>query len=477
MSAFLNELVSLDTVYHAGGLAHKMANGHWRELIWNVDEMKEMMAEDGVAFATEYPMSCQFLTALDAQNEVVQRRGVRQIIRVYGIDAGNQHHDNGVVWRTIDVYMFKDEGAHVLRYFKCAVGSSSSEGTAAEVKSTGTQSFSMNSKISGSEPIEDFDEDVRLQHQFQATDGKQRAVGISVVTDYGADFNAAALEEHHANKAARKHGSTVPTKTAEQKLHDAHAWHKRFSGKMTKAQFAKERGYSEGSGSSDTKPVDADEERSAPPSALNDLFTKEADEIEPKRREWSKWTADQCRRGANTMVDDGNGNLVRACVKGGMASVEKKRKSPARDANYKMADGSAPENDLQQFTSEGGNAGSKNRQQRLKGEDQKVYEVGYFEGHSSQHLSDLGLGLKQAKRKAKAVEKAALKAVKAALEKAAAVAFEMEVLTAVLKVPGTTKKRKQRVAEKMSPAIPSGSHSYKRGKFHIAWMKYEHLAA
>jgi hypothetical protein len=95
-------------------------------------------------------MSCQFLTALDAQNEVVQRRGVRQIIRVYGIDAGNQHHDNGVVWRTIDVYMFKDEGAHVLRYFKCAVGSSSSEGTAAEVTSTGTQSFSMNSEISGS---------------------------------------------------------------------------------------------------------------------------------------------------------------------------------------------------------------------------------------------------------------------------------------------------------------------------------------
>jgi hypothetical protein len=52
-----------------------------------------------------------------------------------------------------------------------------------------------------------------------------------------------------------------------------------------------------------------------------------------------------------------------------------------------------------------------------------------------------------------------------------------EVLTAVLEVPGITKKRKMRVAEKMSPAIPSGSHSYKRGKFHIAWNKYEHLAA
>ena len=48
-------------------------------------------------------------------------------------------------------------------------------------------------------------------------------------------------------------------------------------------------------------------------------------EIEPKRLEWSKWTAEQCRRGANTMVDDGNGNLVRACVKGG--SSKKKRAS------------------------------------------------------------------------------------------------------------------------------------------------------
>jgi hypothetical protein len=100
-------------------------------------------------------MSFKFLEALDAQSKVAERRGVMQIIHVYGIDAGNQHHDNGVVWRTIDVYMFKDEGAHVLRYFKCPVGSSSSKGTAAEVTSTGTQSFSMNSQISGSELIED----------------------------------------------------------------------------------------------------------------------------------------------------------------------------------------------------------------------------------------------------------------------------------------------------------------------------------
>jgi hypothetical protein len=77
---------------------------------------------------------------------------------------------------------------------------------------------------------------------------------------------------------------------------------------------------------------------------LNALFTKEETEIdEQKRQEWSKWTAEQCRRGANTMVDDGNVNPVRACVKGGRiggtASMKKKKESPPRDANYEMANG------------------------------------------------------------------------------------------------------------------------------------------
>jgi hypothetical protein len=121
---------------------------------------------------------------------------------------------------------------------------------------------------------------------------------------------------------------------------------------MTKAQFAKEGGYSEGSGSSDAAPVDADddvatdtdEERSAPPPALNALFTKEADEIEQQRQEWSHYTAEQCRRA-------------------GKISIEKKRKSPARDANYKMANGGAPENDLQQFGSGGGKASMKKKKE------------------------------------------------------------------------------------------------------------------
>jgi hypothetical protein len=37
--------------------------------------MKEMKAKGGVAFATKYPVSCQFLDALDAQNEVAKQRG------------------------------------------------------------------------------------------------------------------------------------------------------------------------------------------------------------------------------------------------------------------------------------------------------------------------------------------------------------------------------------------------------------------
>jgi hypothetical protein len=41
----------------------------------------------------------------------------------------------------------------------------------------------------------------------------------------------------------------------------------------------------------------------------------------------------------------------------------------------------------------GGNAGPKNRQERLKEEDQRVYEVGYLEGHDIQHLLGLGLGV------------------------------------------------------------------------------------
>jgi hypothetical protein len=119
--------------------------------------------------------------------------------------------------------------------------------------------------------------------------------------------------------------------------------------------------------------------------------------------------------------------------------IKKRKESPARDANYKMADGGAPENDHQQMSSEGGNIGGAaaalaNAQRRRNEGGQSAYTVEHLEGDNMPYARGLGLGdhllkqaIKQAKRKAKAVEKA--------LEKAAAVAFEMEVLAAVLEVP------------------------------------------
>jgi hypothetical protein len=56
------------------------------------------------------------------------------------------------------------------------------------------------------------------------------------------------------------------------------------------------------------------------------------------------------------MVGDGNGNPVRACVKGGTASIEKKKASPPRDTNHKMATGVVAANDHEQMSSEGGTA-------------------------------------------------------------------------------------------------------------------------
>jgi hypothetical protein len=207
---------------------------------------------------------------------------------------------------------------------------------------------------------------------------------------------------------------------------------------------------------------------------LNALFTKGAGEIEQKRQEWSHYTAEPCvdreeeeepgHRDANYKMANGGapendhqqmsseGGKI-----GGPALIEKKKKSPARDANYKMANGGAAANDHQQMSSDGGRIGgqtkSNNNQQRLKGEDQGVYEVGYFEERSSQHIRDLGLGMGLDQQKA----------------------FEMEVATAIKKVPGRpTKNRKRRVAELMVPEIPFDSNSYRRGKFYTAWKKHKH---
>jgi hypothetical protein len=54
-AALVNELVSLGIVYHAGGLAYKLAKGRWRELICNADEMKEMEARRWCSICNEIP--------------------------------------------------------------------------------------------------------------------------------------------------------------------------------------------------------------------------------------------------------------------------------------------------------------------------------------------------------------------------------------------------------------------------------------
>jgi hypothetical protein len=69
--------------------------------------------------------------------------------------------------------------------------------------------------------------------------------------------------------------------------------------------------------------------------------------------------------GTATMVDDGNGNPVRACVKGGSASVENARESEPRNPDHVMkSTGERAVNDLQQRCSEGGLAGSSRPKRR-----------------------------------------------------------------------------------------------------------------
>ena len=99
----------------------------WTKLIWDVDERLGLLAEGKLH---NNPMCRKFLLALELQDEVAPRTGVRQIIRIYGTSPGNCHHDNGVQWRKIDVHMFKGTTEHVLTYFKCQDGKYAKEGEA-----------------------------------------------------------------------------------------------------------------------------------------------------------------------------------------------------------------------------------------------------------------------------------------------------------------------------------------------------------
>ena len=111
MEDFILELVALEIAYHAGGLSKYEFTKKWTELIWDVDELKGLLAEGKLH---NNPMYRKFLLALELQDKVAPRTSARQIIRIYGTSPGNCHHDNGVQWRKIGVYMFKGTPDHVL---------------------------------------------------------------------------------------------------------------------------------------------------------------------------------------------------------------------------------------------------------------------------------------------------------------------------------------------------------------------------
>ena len=188
MEAFILELVELEIAYHAGGLSNYELTKKWTELIWDVDELKRLLAEGKLH---NNPMCCKFLLALEKQDDVAPRKGVRQIIRIYGTSPGNRHHDHGVQWRKIDVHMFKGTTEHVLTYFKCQDGKDAKEGEAGYATLMGTQSLTMNAEVSGSKAVNGF----CFQHQFQGQSSE--GAGISLVTDYASNFDAVALAEHH----------------------------------------------------------------------------------------------------------------------------------------------------------------------------------------------------------------------------------------------------------------------------------------
>jgi hypothetical protein len=111
MEAFVLELVALEIAHHAGGglTNYERTSKRWTELIWDVDELKRILAEDKLH---NKPVCRKFLLALEEQDKIAPRKGVRQIIRIYGISPGNCHRDNGVQWLEIGVYMSKVQGSH-----------------------------------------------------------------------------------------------------------------------------------------------------------------------------------------------------------------------------------------------------------------------------------------------------------------------------------------------------------------------------
>jgi hypothetical protein len=85
MEAFILELVALEIAYHAGGLSKYGLTKKWTELIWDVVELKRIMTEDKLH---NNPMCRKFLLALEKQDDIAPRTGVRQSFASTGPHLG-----------------------------------------------------------------------------------------------------------------------------------------------------------------------------------------------------------------------------------------------------------------------------------------------------------------------------------------------------------------------------------------------------
>jgi hypothetical protein len=74
MEDFILELVALEIAYHAGGLSNYEITKKWTELIWDVDELKGLLAEGKLH---NNPMCRKFLLALEKQDAIAPRKGVK----------------------------------------------------------------------------------------------------------------------------------------------------------------------------------------------------------------------------------------------------------------------------------------------------------------------------------------------------------------------------------------------------------------
>jgi hypothetical protein len=74
MGTFILELVALEIAYHAGGLSNYKTTKRWTELIWDVDELNRILTEDKLR---SNPMCHKFLLALEEQDKVAPRTGVK----------------------------------------------------------------------------------------------------------------------------------------------------------------------------------------------------------------------------------------------------------------------------------------------------------------------------------------------------------------------------------------------------------------